>query len=208
MIFGVLFGACVAIVHATMGEPDPQGAWMAQGTGEVEWALALLPFAGIFFLWFIGVSRQRLGRWEDRFISTLILGSGLVFLAMTFAAAALAGAAVAAYHSDPSGFPGSQTYVFVDSAETKIFGIYALRMAAVFLFCQATAWLRHGLMPKWLVLPSYAVALVLLFVVAEAAWTVLIFPIWIFVISAYLFSVRDQVSEEGGSRETEGVETT
>ena len=140
------------------------GGWLAGGNGDLEWALALLPFAGIFFLWFIGVSRQRLGRWDDRFISSVILGSGVVFLAMVFAAGGLAGALLGMYAKDPSGFPGSDTYSFVQFAVAKIFGVYALRMASVFLICQATAWLRHGLMPRWLALPSYAVALVLLFV--------------------------------------------
>ena len=52
----------------------------------------------------------------------------------------------------------------VQSTFSQLFGVYALRMAAVFLICQATAWPRHGLMPKWLALPTYVVALVLLFV--------------------------------------------
>jgi hypothetical protein len=196
MVFGVLFGVCVAIIRTKGGQPDDTGAWLARGTSGMQWALALLPFAGIFFLWFIGVSRQRLGRWEDRFISTIILGSGLLFLAMVFAAAGLAGALLAMYAKDPVGFPGSETYTFIQFAVAKIFGVYALRMAAVFLFCQATAWLRHGLMPKWLALPSYAVALVLLFMVSEEAWAVLIFPVWIFVISAYLFVTTRRVPEE------------
>ncbi len=195
MLFGVLFGVCVGIVQSTAGGADESGAWLADGNADLEWALALLPFAGIFFLWFIGVSRQRLGRWEDRFISSVILGSGVVFLAMVFAAAGLAGALVAMYAKDPAGFPGSDTYVFIQLAVARIFGVYALRMASVFIICQATAWLRHGLMPKWLALPSYAVAVVLLFVASEAAWAVLIFPVWVFVISAYLFAVGRRAPE-------------
>ena len=205
MLFGVLFGTCVTIVRSTAGGADETGAWLADGTASLEWALGLLPFAGIFFLWFIGVSRQRLGRWDDRFISSVILGSGLLFLAMVFATAGLVGALLAMYAKDPSGVPGSQTYLFVQFAVAKLFGIYAMRMAAVFLICQATAWLRHGLMPKWLALPSYLVALVLLFVVSEEAWAVLIFPVWIFLISAYLFSVSMRATEvDEGSRS--GVE--
>jgi hypothetical protein len=49
------------------------------------------PFAGIAFLWFIGVVRDRLGHLEDQFFPTVFFGSGLLFLAMTFASAALAG---------------------------------------------------------------------------------------------------------------------
>jgi hypothetical protein len=39
-----------------------------------------IPFAGIAFLWFIGVIRDRIGAREDRFFATVFLGSGLLFV--------------------------------------------------------------------------------------------------------------------------------
>jgi hypothetical protein len=54
-------------------------------------ALNLLPFAGIAFLWFIGVLRDRLGEGEDRFFATVFLGSGVLYISMVFIAAAVAG---------------------------------------------------------------------------------------------------------------------
>jgi len=54
---------------------------------RITLALNLLPFAGIAFLWFIGVVRDRLGRLEDRFFATVFLGSGLLYIAMTGAIA-------------------------------------------------------------------------------------------------------------------------
>jgi hypothetical protein len=42
--------------------------------------------AGIAFLWFIGVLRDRIGEREDRFFATVFLGSGLLFVAMIFVA--------------------------------------------------------------------------------------------------------------------------
>jgi len=200
MTFAVLFGVCVTLVRTGVGSTaDSSAAWLAEGRGQVEVALALLPFAGIFFLWFIAVSRQRLGRYEDRFISTLVLGSGLLFLGMVFVAAAL-GAAILANFSHSAAFAGSETEVYAQFAFSQFIGVYALRMAAVFLICQATAWLRHGLMPKWLALPTYVVALVLLFVVGVQAWALLIFPVWVFLVSAYLLVVtgRGGVDEAGG----------
>ena len=53
-----------------------------------------MPFAGVAFLWFIGVLRDRLAQLEDRFFATVFFGSGLLFLAMLFAAAAVIGAVV------------------------------------------------------------------------------------------------------------------
>src|SRR6476469_1986810 len=54
----------------------------------VRWSLNLVPFAGIAFLWFVGVVRDQLGDVEDRLFSTVFLGSGLLFLAMFFGGAA------------------------------------------------------------------------------------------------------------------------
>ena len=47
------------------------------------------------------MARERLGRFEDQFFATVFLGSGLLFLAMVFAAAASAGALAAAYAKAP-----------------------------------------------------------------------------------------------------------
>jgi len=64
---------------------------------RVDVALQLIPFAGIAFLWFIGVLRDRIGEHEDRFFATVFLGSGLLFLAMLFASAAIAGGLLVSY---------------------------------------------------------------------------------------------------------------
>ena len=52
---------------------------LVAGSQRVALGLGLLPFAGIAFLWFMGVLRDRLGHLEDQFFSTLFFGSGLRF---------------------------------------------------------------------------------------------------------------------------------
>ena len=74
------------------GRSVEPGTWVADGSGRVALALNLIPFAGIAFLWFIGVLRDRLGSEEDRFFATVFLGSGLLFLAALFVAATIVGA--------------------------------------------------------------------------------------------------------------------
>ena len=162
MLFGVLFGTCVTIVRSTAGRADETGAWLADGTASLEWALGLLPFAGIFFT----LVHRRVATAPGGGMT----GSSprdhrqrLAVPAMVFAAAGLVGGR--AHDVRPrsqSGVPGNQTYLFVRSRwRGNLFGIYAMRMAACSSVCQATAWLRHGLIPKWLALPSDLVALVL-----------------------------------------------
>jgi len=148
ILFAVLFGVSVMIMATTMADlTHDTGAWLEGGAGAFKFALALIPFAGLFFLWFIAVARERLGRFEDQFFATVFLGSGLLFLAMIFAAAASAGAMVATYANDPAGFAASSTYFYARQIVAQIFSVYALRMAAIFLISQATLWLRTGVMP-------------------------------------------------------------
>ena len=70
--------------------PTASGQWVSDEArrNSVELALNVVPFAGIAFLWFIGVVRDRIGEAEDRFFATVFLGSGLLFIAMLFAGAA------------------------------------------------------------------------------------------------------------------------
>jgi hypothetical protein len=157
MLFAVLFGVSVMIMTNTMADlTHDTGAWLETGAGTFKFALGLIPFAGLFFLWFIAVARERLGRFEDQFFSTVFLGSGLLFLAMIFAAAASAGAIVATYAKDPTGFAASSTYMYARQMVGQIFSVYALRMAAIFLISQATLWLRTGVMPRWMALRVHA----------------------------------------------------
>lgn len=187
ILFAVLFSLSIAIIASSMSDlPDDTGSWLDTGAGRFKFAIALIPFAGLFFLWFIAVARERLGKFEDQFFTTVFLGSGLLFLAMIFAAAASAGAIAATYARDPAAFSASTTYLYARHMVAQVFNVYALRMAAVFLISQATLWLRTGVMPRWLALPTYAVALVLLFIVSQSTWVVLIFPAWVLIVSVYI----------------------
>ena len=196
ILFAVLFAVSVTILDNTMADvARDTGAWLEVGAGPFKLALGLIPFAGLFFLWFIAVARERLGRFEDQFFATVFLGSGLLFLAMVFAAAATAGAIAAAYAKAPGTFVGSSTYLFARQVVAQIFAVYALRMAAVFLISQATLWMRTKVMPRWMALLTYVLALILLFVFTAASWVILIFPAWVLMVSLYIL-----VAQLGGGR--------
>jgi hypothetical protein len=204
MLFAVLFAVSVTLMYLSIAAADAStdtGEWLAQKSGWFEFAVGLMPFAGIFFLWFVAVARARLGRFEDQFFSTVFLGSGLLFLAMVFAAAGVAGGIVAGYARDPAGFVGSSTYTFARDLVAQIFATYGMRMAAVFVFSQATLWLRTKVMPRWMALLSYAVGLVLLFAFTRSMWVVLIFPAWVFLVSLYILIVSSARGQADGPDE-------
>ncbi|OBH50680.1 hypothetical protein A5686_01180 [Mycobacterium sp. E2479] len=136
--------------------------WLSTQHSSLVTATALMPSAGISFLWFIGVVRDGLGRFEDRFLASVFLGSGPLFLAMTFVAAPVV-AGLVATNTGAIDSPARAGVIdlgrFVVLAATKT---YAIRMAAVFMLSLATIWLRTGLMPRWLVAISYLVGVGLL----------------------------------------------
>ena len=92
ILFSVLLIAGLLLFRLSVrADPLEAGAWLKTSANTIALGLNLIPFAGIAFLWFIGVLRDRLGELEDRFFATVFLGSGLLFLAMLFASAATGG---------------------------------------------------------------------------------------------------------------------
>src|SRR6476660_1339786 len=88
IVFGVLLLAALTMVRLALS--DTSVASLQSDSSKralIELSLNLVPFAGIAFLWFIGVVRDQLGDVEDRLFSTVFLGSGLLFLAMLFTGA-------------------------------------------------------------------------------------------------------------------------
>ena len=197
ILFAVLLSASVTLIRLSIpANPADGGDWLAANAGRVSLALGLMPFAGIAFLWFIGVVRDRLGHLEDQFFSTVFFGSGLLFLAMTFASAALAGGLVASYSVAPDKLIDSGVYSFGRAVMYQISNVYAIRMGGVFMISLATIWVRTQTMPRWLVFLTYALALVLLLSIGLNLWITLIFPGWVLVISVYILVLNLRNSPE------------
>lgn len=148
--------------------------------------LYLAPFAGIAFVWFIAVIRNRIGDREDQFFATVFLGSGLLFVAMLFLAAGVGGSLLAAVKFEGEPVPGADTVGAVRSLGFGFLFIYAMRMAAVFMIVVSTIGMRLGIFPRWLVVSGYVAALVLLLNVSYVQALVLVFPAWVAAVSAVI----------------------
>ncbi|HEY1626945.1 MAG TPA: hypothetical protein VGG16_24435, partial [Streptosporangiaceae bacterium] len=148
----------------------------------VDVALSLVPFAGIAFLWFIGVLRDRIGRREDRFFGTVFLGSGLLFVAMLFVTAAVAGGLLAAASASSSPL-GSDVLALGRDVTGLLLNVYSMRMAAVFTLTTVTIARRTEIVSRWLTVAGVVTALVLLVAVTFSDWVELLFPAWILALS-------------------------
>lgn len=188
---GILFSVLLIIILVLLrlnipADPRDTGKWFATDRRLIELALTLLPFAGIAFLWFIGVVRDRLGEYEDRFFATVFLGSGLLFLAMLFASAAMAGGIIIAYSATPAALVNSETYAFARAATFVVMNTYAIKMAGVFMISTCTIFLRTRTTPRWMALLGYLLALILLLSISHLSLIILVFPLWILLISIYI----------------------
>ena len=130
--------------------------------------------------------RDHLGEHEDRFFATVFLGSGLLFLAMMFASAALVGGILIAYSVSPTALTDSATYAFARAATYVILNTYAIRMAGVFMISTSTLFLRTRVTPRWMALLGYTLALLLLVSISYLSWIILVFPLWILLISVHI----------------------
>ena len=64
--------------------PPYTTSWLTENSGRIALATNLAPFAGISFLWFVGVIRSHLGEMEDQFFASVFFGSALLFLGSYF----------------------------------------------------------------------------------------------------------------------------
>ncbi len=191
LVFAILFIGVLVLVRAPAAAPgETLAQWYGSGTARtriVLMGLYAIPLAGIAFLWFIGAVRARIGSREDQLFATVFLGSGLLFVAMLFAAAATASSMAlrldmlaAEGTVDPSVMQFSQalTYTFLY--------VYAARAAGVFMIVTSTIAIRARVVPRWIGLVGYAVALLLLLSIQDFQLIMALFPLWVALLSIFI----------------------
>lgn len=196
-VAGILFSVLLLLVFWLMRQSVPRdplepGAWLRGGTGNVAFALNLVPFAGVAFLWFVGALRDRLGGREDQFFATVFLGSALLLLAMLFAAAAVIGAIILAFHGAPEILMNSATFHFARGLAYSMVNIYVVKTASVFMITTSTIAVYTRLTPRWLAIGGYVVAAILMFGSYYLDWSILVFPLWVCMVSVSILMDRNR----------------
>lgn len=187
ILFSVLMGVIFWLLRMSVpANPLEAGAWLTANSRPVALALNLVPFAGVCFLWFIGVLRDRLGAREDRFFATVFFGSALLFLAMLFAASAVMGAILLAAAAEPNEMLNSATLHFARALAYNIANIYAIKMAGVFMFSTSTVAVYTGFAPRWIAILGNVMALILLLGSYYLTWSFAVLPLWVLLISIHI----------------------
>ena len=189
IVFALLLGTALVLLRiAVPANPDDAPGWLDDPwrRNSVVLALNLVPFAGLAFLWFVGVIRDRIGPAEDRFFATVFLGTGLLFVAMLFVAGAVAGGLIATESQRGSAAISPEVWRFGRQTTHLVLNVYAMRMAGAFTIATTTIALRLGILPRWLAVFGIAVAVILLVTIERFAWVQLLFPLWVLVLSIHL----------------------
>jgi hypothetical protein len=185
VLFALLFGAIVVLFRSVLPlDPRSAGA-LLQNAGDrrnLNFAFALIPFCGIFFLWFLGSVRAHIGEAEDKFFATIVLGSGLLFIAMLFVFGALFGALIS-FAGLYDGDPPLALWRLGREISFNIAVVYAMRVGAVFMFSSSIIAYRLRIHVRPVTMIGFAGALILLFASPTTPWLQLIFPFWVLLVS-------------------------
>lgn len=200
-IAGILFSVLLISIFglfrsAVPANPLESGDWLTTDAGTVAFGLNLIPFAGIAFLWFIGVLRDRLGAKEDRFFATVFFGSALLYLAVLFVAAGLIGALVmVAASTDASQLASSSAFRLTRAAIFILTNVYATKVATVFMISTSTVVIYTGIAPRWTAILGYVLAVILLIGSYYSTWAIVVLPLWVLLLSVFILidNIRPQL---------------
>jgi hypothetical protein len=191
LLFALLFTAALLLLRTTpltTASDAELVRLLAEGKDDsiVLGGLYLAPFAGIMFLWFVAVVRDQIGEREDRFFATVFFGSGLLFVALVFVAAAVSSAIVVQVRYLNLPPPSAATLALMRALAYTVLFAFATRAAAVFLISMATIGLRSSTFPNWFAWSGYFFGLVLLVAVTFWDWSILVLPAWVAVVSLFI----------------------
>jgi hypothetical protein len=200
IVFSVLLISSLWLVRLSVpSDPLEAGDWLETSVARVSFALNLVPIAGVAFMWFVGVLRDRLGTREDQFFATVFLGSGLLFLGMMFVAAAAIGALILTYSAHPEARQDSAAFAFARAFTFEIMHVYVFKMAAVFMITASTLAFHTRFIPRWIAFLGYGCAAFLLFASGYFDWALFVFPAWVLLVSSNILIDNLRASSRGAS---------
>lgn len=203
IIFSLLMAASMILLYDSdmASLADVSSDWLEAWSGAASVVLVLVPFAGIAFLWFTGVIRDLVGHREDRFFATVFLGSGIILVVMMYTWSAVFGAIFGTYAAAAHVSIDADIYVFGLAFMNQIIGNYFLRMAAVYMLSIGSLWTRANVVPRWLTIVTYVVALGFLLFAGVLRGTRFIFPAWVLLVSVYILFLNYRRTHDEESKE-------
>ncbi len=151
--------------------------------------LYVMPFAGIAFLWFCMTLRALIranAQLDTDLLSGVQLVSGILYVALFFTAAAASSVMAVSIEYSESPLDPMVARQFPQYGATLLL-VFAMRMAAMFVFTTARLGRKAEVLPRWFAHVSLMGGLILLFSASFSRVLVLVFPMWLLVLCAVLF---------------------
>ena len=198
-IAGIVYAALALWAMALFAQvPDLAGsdadlaAWYSAANQRTVSLLGLnlAALSSVAFLWFVAVVRRRIGDREDRFFSTVFLGSAILYVSIWLVAAALLAApAVALMVEEDGKLTQGAASISVGGAAALIL-VLAPRMQAVFVLSTSTLIRRTGALPRWVAILGYVIAATLFVVPTLYRFLGVGLPVWVLIVSITILVIR------------------
>jgi hypothetical protein len=194
ILFAALFVLALVFVyttpHLSASDADITAFYNSSSTVLVTVGQTLVPLAGIAFLWHAHTTRLLI---ESRTPSPsaipygLQLVSGILFVVLLFAGTASAGSVALLKDLTNAPLPSVDVARGLLALGYAMIFIYSIRGAGMYALTTTTLLRQAGIMPTWLAIVSYLLALFLLVSTTLHPVVVLIFPTWVVVASVVVF---------------------
>jgi hypothetical protein len=194
-LHAALFLLAYALVTSTPGPSAPDEELVAfYGSSSrirlVLLGLFVMPFAGICFLWVSSALRawiRAATQGENEFVGGLQQASGIIYVALFFAAAAASSVMAVSVEYSNSPLDPMLARQLPQFGKTLLL-VFGMRMAATFVFTTTQMAHRTGVLPRWFELAGTLAGVFLLLSTAFNRELVLVFPIWLLLLSIQIWS--------------------
>jgi hypothetical protein len=192
-VFAALFVVAMALVVQAPKLRDPDSVYAAfyAGGGAVLATLGLyvVPFAGIALLWHLAATRAMFRAVPREFSpvqSWLQMAAGVLFLCMMFVGSATVGAVALLGVFQVTPLPPPEVSRALAAVGYGLLFIFGVRVAGMYMITTIGMAVSAGLLPRWLAVIGYLAAVFLLVSTTYHPAVLLVFPVWVVVVSVVL----------------------
>ena len=194
LLFAVLFVVTLVLLHRAPNLSDPDTTYTrfyANGGDQlfVAVGLYLVPFAGIAFLWHMTAMRNVLDTLTPApsiMAHGLNLLSGVIFVTLLFAGTAAVGAVAFGVYFGHAPAENPETARALTGVGYGLVFVFAVRGAGMFALTTTTLLRNAKVLPLVPAIIAYLLAAFLLLSVTNNPAALLVFPVWVVLISVFL----------------------
>jgi hypothetical protein len=206
ILFAALLVVSLVLIYRTprlsASDDEITSFYAGSNTLLVTVGLYLVPFAGIIFLWHAHATRLLIKSrtpMPSAIPYGLQLVSGVLFVVLLFGGMASAGSVALLKDLTNAPLPSADFVRGVLAVGYGMVFVYAIRGAGMYALTTTTLLRGAGIMPTWLGVVSYLLAIFLLVSVTLHPVVVLLLPTWVVIVALVVFIRAGRAAEPPAS---------